>query len=150
MRSTTALGSGDHRPRQGKQKWIPREHEHRAGAAEEEARAKAAEADRLRAEADQHRSTVDDQRRDMSRMEQAAEKLDPRHRASDSGHDRRGDVTDDGRGGAPGRHAQREESHPVADRLTGNGDAHRRGGDIGRDAPPADSSLADRGDDLRR
>ena len=66
---------------------VAREHEHRAGAAEQEAKAKAAEADRIRAEAERHRTAVDEQKRDVRRMEQHAEKLDPRHRAEDpSGH----------------------------------------------------------------
>ena len=68
---------------------VAREQEHRAAAAEQEAKAKAAEAERMRAEADEHHSAIDEQRRDVRRMEQHADKLDPRHRADDLGGDTR-------------------------------------------------------------
>ncbi|AVZ39743.1 MULTISPECIES: hypothetical protein [unclassified Dietzia] len=66
---------------------VAREQEHRAGAAEQEAQAKAAEADRFRAEAEQHRSVLDEQRQDVRRMEEHADKLDPKHRADAPGRD---------------------------------------------------------------
>ena len=85
---------------------VAREHEHRAGAAEQEARAKAAEADKLRAQAEHHRGTLDEQERDVRRMEQTAEKLDPRHRADDLDRDSGRD-----RDRVPGRDHDRGASH---------------------------------------
>lgn len=84
---------------------VAREQEHRAAAAEQEAEAKAAEAERMRAEADEHRSAIDEQRRDVRRMEQHADKLDPRHRADDLGGDARHSTgkIGDGRGTGPVR-----------------------------------------------
>ena len=75
---------------------IAREQEHRAGAAEQEAKAKAAESERMRAEADQHRSTLGDQERDVQRMKQTADKLDPRHRGDRLDRERRSTGAGDG------------------------------------------------------
>ncbi|KAA0919395.1 hypothetical protein [Dietzia sp. ANT_WB102] len=93
---------------------VAREHEHRAGAAEQEARAKAAEADKLRAQAEHHRGTLDEQERDVRRMEQTAEKLDPRHRADDLDRDFGRD-----RDRVPGRDHDRGASH--GDRVVDEG-----------------------------
>lgn len=60
---------------------VAREQEHRAGAAEQAARAKAAEAEKLRVEADSPRDSLDEQKRDVARMDKAADELDPRRRA---------------------------------------------------------------------
>lgn len=99
---------------------VAREQEHRAGAAEQEAKAKAAEAERLRVEADQHRSAVDEQRQDVRRMEQHAEKLDPKHRADGLDHD--GD-----RGVLPGNRGRDTGGGPGTDQGRRSGGAGVRG-----------------------
>ncbi|MFN3599786.1 MAG: hypothetical protein ACK4UY_00190 [Dietzia sp.] len=117
---------------------VAREQEHRAGAAEQEAKAKAAEADRLRSEADQHRSVVDEQRQDVRRMEEHADKLDPRHRADAPGQtaDRGVGADDTARadgltggtaGDAGGRHSRSDEAPGVGAHGTGGAAVGDRG-----------------------